>query len=60
MDSCGIDDGSEAGTEPIENIFFTPAAAPQGAVRVQKNASLMRGMSIAVGREQHGTGGSLQ
>lgn len=46
---AAFDDGSEAGTEPIENIFFTPAAAPQGAVRVQKNASLMRGMSIAVG-----------
>lgn len=42
---AAFDDGSEAGTEPIENIFFTPAAAPQGAVR----ASLMRGMSIAVG-----------
>ena len=37
---AAFDDGSEAGT---------PAAAPQGAVRVQKNASLMRGMSIAVG-----------
>lgn len=46
---AAFDDGSEAGTEPIENIFFTPAAAPQGAVRVQKNASLTRGMSIAVG-----------
>lgn len=46
---AAFDDGSEAGTDPIENIFFTPAAAPQGAVRVQKNASLTRGMSIAVG-----------
>ena len=46
---AAFDDGSEAGTDPIENFFFTPAAAPQGAVRVQKNASLTRGMSIAVG-----------
>ena len=46
---AAFDDGNEAGTDPIENFFFTPAAAPQGAVRVQKNASLTRGMSIAVG-----------
>ena len=46
---AAFDDGSEAGTDPIETIFFTPAAAPQGAVRVQKKASLTRGMSIAVG-----------
>ncbi len=46
---AAFDDGNEAGPDPIENFFFTPAAAPQGAVRVQKNASLTRGMSIAVG-----------
>ena len=46
---AAFDDGNEAGTDPIENFFFTPAAAPQGAVRVQKKASLTRGMSIAVG-----------
>ena len=46
---AAFDDGNEAGTDPIENFFFTPAAAPQGAVRVQKIASLTRGMSIAVG-----------